>query len=79
VRELFYGYLNYRNGGYLNPADPVELMQMNCDYYLGTKAEEKYYSKYYEVIDTEPDWGFVFLKRKQKIQKNNLFKLLILK
>lgn len=75
VRELFYGYLNYRNAGYLNPADPVELMQMNCDYYLGTKAEEKYYTKYYEVIDTEPDWGFVLLRRKQKIQKKQFIQI----
>ncbi len=69
VRELFYGYQNYRNNGFLNPADPVELMQMNCDYYLGTKVEEKYYSKYYNEIETEPYWGFVLLKRKQPIIK----------
>jgi hypothetical protein len=75
VRELFYGYLNYREDGYLNPADPVELMQMNCDYYLGTIAEEKYYSKYYEVINAEPDWGFTLLKRKQKIQKKQFIQI----
>lgn len=75
VRELFYGYMNYRNAGYLNPADPVELMQMNCDYYLGTKAEEKYYKPYYEVIDTEPDWGFVLLKRKKPIIKKQFVEI----
>ncbi len=75
VRELFYGYMNYRNNGYLNPADPVELMQMNCDYYLGTKAEEKYYKDYYTVIDSEPDWGFVLLKRKKEILKKNFVTL----
>ena len=75
VRELFYGYMNYQNRGGLNPADPVELMQMNCDYYLGTKAEEKYYKNYYEVIDEEPDWGFVLLKRKHPIIKKEFMKL----
>lgn len=67
--------MNYRNAGYLNPADPVELMQMNCDYYLGTKAEEKYYKPYYEVIDTEPDWGFVLLKRKKPIIKKQFVEI----
>jgi len=69
VRELFYGFMNYRNGGYLNPADPTEVMQMNCDYYLSTKVEEKYFKDYYTIIDTEPDWGFLVLKRKEKIKR----------
>ncbi len=78
VRELFFGFLNYRNNFKLAPADATELMQMNCDYYIATKPEQKYYNNYYSVIDTEPDWGFVLLKRKQKIirsliiQKNNI-------
>ena len=75
IRELFYGFFNYRHDGFLNPADPVELMQMNCDYYLGTKSEEKYYHKYYDVIDTEPDWGFVLLKRKQPIIKKKFIEI----
>ena len=70
VRELFYGFFNYRNGGVLNPADPTEVMQMNCDYYLATKQEEKYFSPFYDIIDSEPDWGFVVLKRKEKIKRN---------
>jgi hypothetical protein len=70
VRELFYGFFNYRYGGVLNPADPTEVMQMNCDYYIATKAEEKYFKDYYDIIDTEPDWGFVVLKRKEKIKRN---------
>ncbi|MHB8259094.1 MAG: hypothetical protein ACYDCN_03330 [Bacteroidia bacterium] len=69
VRELFFGFMNYRNGGYLNPADPTETMQMNCDYYIATKPEEKYYTMYYDVIDTEPDWGLVILKRKEQIKR----------
>jgi hypothetical protein len=70
VRELFYGFFNYRYGGELNPADPTEVMQMNCDYYIATKLEEKYFKDYYDIIDTEPDWGFVVLKRKEKIKRN---------
>jgi hypothetical protein len=70
VRELFYGFMNYRHGAILNPADPTEVMQMNCDYYIATKPEEKYFKKYYDIIDTEPDWGFVLLKRKEKIKRH---------
>jgi hypothetical protein len=72
VRELFYGFFNYRHGGFLNPADPTETMQMNCDYYIATKAEEKYFKEYYDIIDSEPDWGFVILKRREKIKRNLL-------
>ncbi|MES2760773.1 MAG: hypothetical protein V4677_01150 [Bacteroidota bacterium] len=75
VRELFYGFFNYRYGGVLNPADPTELMQMNCDYYIATKLEEKYFKSYYDIIDTEPDWGFVLLKRKKKINRNKVLEL----
>lgn len=76
VRELFYGFFNYRYGGVLNPADPTEVMQMNCDYYIATKLEEKYFKDYYDIIDTEPDWGFVVLKRKEKIQKNKFAEII---
>lgn len=69
VRELFYAFFNYRHGGALNSADPTEVMQMNCDYYIATKQEEKYFKPYYDIIETEPDWGFVLLKRKEKIAK----------
>ena len=75
VRELFFGFMNYRNGGYLNPADPTETMQMNCDYYIATQLEKKYFDNYYDVIDTEPDWGFLVLKRKEKMIKNKLVDL----
>ncbi|MGZ3864162.1 MAG: hypothetical protein ACXVPN_14125 [Bacteroidia bacterium] len=67
VRELFYDFMNYRNNGALNPVEPSETMHMNTDYCLGTKAEEKYYKDYYEEIDSEPDWGFVVLKRKTPV------------
>jgi hypothetical protein len=69
VRELFYGFFNYRYDGILNPADPTEVMQMNCDYYIATKQEEKYFKEYYDIIDSEPDWGFVLLKRKDKLRR----------
>ena len=69
VRELFFGFMNYRNSGYLNPADPTETMQMNCDYYIARKEVDKNYQNYYDVIDTEPDWGFMVLKRKEKIKR----------
>lgn len=72
VRELFFGFLNYRNGGYLNPADPTETMQMNCDYYIARKEADHDYQNYYDVIDTEPDWGFMILKRKEKITRTLL-------
>ena len=75
VRELFYGFLNYRNGGILNSADPTEVMQMNCDYYIATKPEEKYFKTYYDIIDSEPDWGFLLLKRKEKITRTTVIEL----
>jgi hypothetical protein len=69
VRELFYAFFNYRHGSVLNPADAVENMQMNCDYYIGDKKVESYYTAFYDIIDTEPDWGFVLLKRKKEVQR----------
>ncbi len=75
VRELFYGFMNYRHQGELYSADPTEVMQMNCDYYIATKLEEKYYKSYYDVIDTEPDWGFVLLKRKEKINRTLVYQV----
>lgn len=75
VRELFYAFFNYRNNGCLYSADPVEVMQMNCDYYIATKQEKKYFMPYYDIIDTEPDWGFVLLKRKEKIIRNEVVQL----
>lgn len=75
VRELFYAFFNYRNNGHLNPADPVEVMQMNCDYYIALENEQKYYVPYYYVIDAEPDWGFRLLKRKEPIIKKEFYKL----
>jgi hypothetical protein len=75
VRELFYGYWNYRNNGILNPADPSNNMQMCFDYYISTIAEKPFWDKYYSVIDSEPDWGFVILKRKEPIIKKKFIDL----
>ena len=75
VRELFYAFFNYRHGGALNSADPTEVMQMNCDYYIATKQEEKYFKPYYDIIETEPDWGFVLLKRKEKIIRHSYIEI----
>ena len=42
---------------------------MCFDYYISTIAEKPFWDKYYTVIDTEPDWGFVILKRIEPIIK----------
>ena len=39
LREMNYAFLNYRGNTILNPMDNSDEMQMNCDYYLGTKIE----------------------------------------
>jgi hypothetical protein len=75
VRELFYGYWNYRYNGILNPVDPSNNMQMCFDYYISTIAEKPFWEKYYSVIDTEPDWGFVILKRKEPIIKKKFLEV----
>lgn len=75
VRELFFGYWNYRYNGILNPADPSNNMQMCFDYYISTIAEKPFWDKYYSVIDTEPDWGFVISKRKQPIIKKKFLEV----
>ncbi len=64
IRELFYGYINYKHQGALNPMDPVYEMHMNCDYYIGTKAEAPMYKNFYTILDEDLHWGFTLLKRK---------------
>lgn len=75
LHELFYRFINYRHVGVLNQADPTEVIQINCDYYLATKQEEKYFKPYYDIIDKVPDWGLVILKRKEKIMRNKILEL----
>ncbi len=72
-RELIYNFINYRNNGLLNPENPPDIMQMNCDYYIGHVADSNYYRNYYTVIDSEPDWGFTLLKRKEPVERELIY------
>ncbi len=66
-REFIYGFMNYRSDGALNAMDAPELLHMNCDYLLAKKGEKPFYSRYYTELDSEPDWDFRLLKRKERI------------
>ncbi|MFO0355502.1 MAG: ArnT family glycosyltransferase [Sphingobacteriaceae bacterium] len=70
-REFIYGFMNYRSDGALNAMDPPELLHMNCDYLIAKAGEKPFYERYYTELDSEPDWNFRLLERKDKI-KNNL-------
>lgn len=48
---------------------------MCIDYYISTMAEKPYWNKFYSVIDTEPDWGFVILKRNDPIIKKKFIEI----
>jgi len=75
VRELNYAFLNYRGGAVLNHMDESEQMAMNCDYYYAMTREKPYYEPFYEVIGEDKTWDRVLLKRKEKINKKELFSL----
>lgn len=66
-REFIYGFMNYRSDGALNAMFAPELLHMNCDYLVAKAGEKPFYERYYEEIDSEPDWDFRLLKRKDKI------------
>jgi hypothetical protein len=70
-REFIYGFMNYRNEGALNAMDSPELLHMNCDFLIAKAGEKPFYERYYNEIDSEPDWNFRLLERKDKI-KNKL-------
>jgi hypothetical protein len=71
--ELIYDFINYRNGGQLTNLDAsFNNMEMNSDYAIFFKTFEKYYSRYYDVIDMDKDWGIALLKRKEKIKRTLL-------
>ncbi len=72
LREFFYAFMNYRHNGALNLVDPPDRMLMNADYYIGLKRDRKYYAPYYSEIDTDKDYGFTLLKRKQPLVRNLL-------
>jgi hypothetical protein len=66
-REFIYGFMNYRSDGALNAMDAPELLHMNCDYLVAKAGEKPFYDRYYTEIDSEPDWSFRLLKRRDKI------------
>lgn len=76
-RELFYAFMNYRNQGELNlmdiPEDPSDMF-MDDDYYIAYKVNRKQYLPYYNEIDTDRDYGFALLKRKQPLARKPAFK-----
>lgn len=69
MRELFYAYTNYRNNGTLNLMDSPDFLNMNADYAVALRNEEKDFSPYYAVIDSEPDWNYVLLKRRTPVRR----------
>ena len=75
-RELFYAFMNYRNQGKLNlmdiPEDPED-MDMNDDYYIAYKVNRNQYLPYYQEIDSDKDYGFTLLKRRQFLIREPAF------
>ena len=64
-RELIFNFINYRNGGKLNLENPSGEMNLYSDYYLADILDSSVYNKYYNTIDSEPNWGYTLLKRKE--------------
>lgn len=75
VRELFYAFDNYQNGGELNLMDDSDFLHMNADYAIALKNEKGYYQNYYDEVMTEPDWNFVLLKRRFPITRKETLNL----
>lgn len=73
VREMNFAFLNYRGNSVLNSMDNSEQMQMNFDYYFALKSEKTYYHSYYDEIMFDEKWERVLLKRKEKINRLNLY------
>lgn len=69
MREFFYAYDNYRNGGALNLMNGPDYLQMNGDYAIALKNERHDYKRYYAEVDSEPDWNYVLLKRKEPLNR----------
>lgn len=68
LNELMFAFLNYRNGGTLNPVDDSEKLNLYSDYALTKTEDRERYKELYDVID-EDDWDFVLLKRKKKCKR----------
>lgn len=66
-REFIYGFMNYRSDGALNAMDAPELLHMNADYLVAKAGEKPFYNAYYTELDSEPDWNFRLLKRRDRI------------
>ncbi len=75
VREMDYAFLNYRGNSVLNDMDNEEQMTMNCDYYFAMKREKPYYKDFYDEIAFDETWDRALLKRKEKIQRTELYKM----
>ncbi len=75
VREMDYAFLNYRGSSVLNDMDNAEQMTMNCDYYIAMQRERPYYKYFYDEIELDKTWDRALLKRKEKIKRNDFYKL----
>jgi hypothetical protein len=75
VREMDYAFLNYRGRSALNGMDDAEQMVMNCDYYIAMKREKPYYKYFYDEIGYDIKWDRALLKRKENIQRSELYKM----
>ncbi len=75
IREMDYAFLNYRGNSVLNGMDDAEQMTMNCDYYFALKREKPYYKYFYDEIAYDNVWDRALLKRKEKIQRTELYKM----
>jgi hypothetical protein len=75
VREMNFAFLNYRGNSVLNDMDDSEQMIMNCDYYIAMKKEQPYYKYFYDEIGQDVKWDRALLKRKEKIQRSELYKM----
>ena len=73
-KGLPYTFLNYENGSTLTNINSIYQMTMNCDYYIAMKSEKIYYKYFYDEIASENIWDMVLLKRKEKIQRCELYK-----
>jgi hypothetical protein len=75
VREMDYAFLNYRGNSVLNGMDDSEQMIMNCDYYIAMKREQPFYKYFYDEIAQDVKWDRALLKRKEKIQRSELYRM----